>query len=251
MAGAVGRVMNVERARLILGVCALRGAAGQRDPVLGCREGRQVRLLVTDDGPTSSHSGLRRSARSPRRPLRTSTEAWTGSTWSTWRFPRRTRPQRAAFNRKSDTRCVHAPLFAITSAADRIAVGSLRTYRLAYRLSRRPDALLRHRPLIHRTRFSVALGHGWRPSIEVEVTRIRSPSKGIHVKTAPNIPISSLRADLDGRVIAPDDPRYDDARAVVGVGHGGLLEIDATRRYVRGLPTAILSAADVIVKSDA
>jgi FAD/FMN-containing dehydrogenase len=34
------------------------------------------------------------------------------------------------------------------------------------------------------------------------------------VKTAPNIPISSLRTDLDGRVIAPDDPGYDDARGV-------------------------------------
>jgi FAD/FMN-containing dehydrogenase len=38
------------------------------------------------------------------------------------------------------------------------------------------------------------------------------------VKTAPNIPISRLRADLDGRVIAPDDPRYDDARGVFFTG---------------------------------
>ena len=36
--------------------------------------------------------------------------------------------------------------------------------------------------------------------------------------TAPDIPISSLRADLDGRVIAPDDPRYDDARGVFFTG---------------------------------
>jgi hypothetical protein len=38
MAGAVGRVMNVERVRRFLGVRAFRGAGGQRDPVLGCRE---------------------------------------------------------------------------------------------------------------------------------------------------------------------------------------------------------------------
>jgi FAD binding domain/Berberine and berberine like len=36
--------------------------------------------------------------------------------------------------------------------------------------------------------------------------------------TAANIPISSLRAELDGRVIAPDDPGYDDARGVFFTG---------------------------------
>jgi FAD/FMN-containing dehydrogenase len=38
------------------------------------------------------------------------------------------------------------------------------------------------------------------------------------VKTATNIPISSLRAALDGRVIAPDNPAYDDARRVFFTG---------------------------------
>ena len=36
--------------------------------------------------------------------------------------------------------------------------------------------------------------------------------------TAPDILIPSLRAGLDGRVIAPDDPRYDDARHVFFTG---------------------------------
>src|SRR5215208_6028459 len=44
------------------------------------------------------------------------------------------------------------------------------------------------------------------------------PAKGMHVKTAPDIPISSLRAELNGRVITPDDPRYDDARGVFFTG---------------------------------
>ena len=38
------------------------------------------------------------------------------------------------------------------------------------------------------------------------------------MKTAPNISISSLRADLDGRMFAPDDPGYDDARGVFFTG---------------------------------
>jgi FAD/FMN-containing dehydrogenase len=38
------------------------------------------------------------------------------------------------------------------------------------------------------------------------------------VKTAPDIPISSLRADLDGRVIGPEDPGYDEARGVFFTG---------------------------------
>jgi FAD/FMN-containing dehydrogenase len=38
------------------------------------------------------------------------------------------------------------------------------------------------------------------------------------VKTAPNTPISTLRADMDGRVIGPDDPGYDDARTVFFAG---------------------------------
>jgi FAD/FMN-containing dehydrogenase len=38
------------------------------------------------------------------------------------------------------------------------------------------------------------------------------------VSTASDSPISSLRADLDGRVIAPDDPGYDDARRVFFTG---------------------------------
>jgi FAD/FMN-containing dehydrogenase len=38
------------------------------------------------------------------------------------------------------------------------------------------------------------------------------------VKTTPDIPISSLRADLNGKVIAPDDPGYDDARGVLFTG---------------------------------
>ena len=52
-----------------------------------------------------------------------------------------------------------------------------------------------------------------------------------HVKTRPDIPISNLRADLNGKVIAPDDPGYDDAR---GVFFSGL-----DRR-----PAAIVRAAD-------
>src|SRR3954468_12646115 len=57
------------------------------------------------------------------------------------------------------------------------------------------------------------------------------PSKGIHVKTTPDIPISSLRADLNGKVIAPDHPRYDDARGVFFAGFD--------RR-----PAAVVRAAD-------
>jgi FAD/FMN-containing dehydrogenase len=38
------------------------------------------------------------------------------------------------------------------------------------------------------------------------------------VKTTPDIPLSSLRADLNGRVIAPDDSRYDEARGVFFTG---------------------------------
>jgi FAD/FMN-containing dehydrogenase len=51
------------------------------------------------------------------------------------------------------------------------------------------------------------------------------------VKTTPDIPISDLRADLNGKVIAPDDPRYDDARRVFFTGFD--------RR-----PVAIVRAAD-------
>jgi FAD/FMN-containing dehydrogenase len=38
------------------------------------------------------------------------------------------------------------------------------------------------------------------------------------MKTAPDVPLSSLRADLGGTVIAPDDPGYDDARGVFFTG---------------------------------
>jgi FAD/FMN-containing dehydrogenase len=38
------------------------------------------------------------------------------------------------------------------------------------------------------------------------------------VKTTPDIPISDLRADLNGKVIAPNDPGYDDARGVFFTG---------------------------------
>src|SRR6266516_4450696 len=47
----------------------------------------------------------------------------------------------------------------------------------------------------------------------------------------PDIPIADLRADLNGGVIAPDDPRYDDARGVFFTGFD--------RR-----PAAIVRAAD-------
>jgi FAD/FMN-containing dehydrogenase len=51
------------------------------------------------------------------------------------------------------------------------------------------------------------------------------------VKTTPDIPISDLRADLNGSVIAPDDPGYHDARGVFFTGFD--------RR-----PAAIVRAAD-------
>jgi FAD/FMN-containing dehydrogenase len=51
------------------------------------------------------------------------------------------------------------------------------------------------------------------------------------VKTRPDIPISSLRADLNGKVIAPDDAGYDDARGVFFTGYD--------RR-----PAAVVRAAD-------
>ena len=38
------------------------------------------------------------------------------------------------------------------------------------------------------------------------------------MKTRPDIPISNLRADLNGKVIAPDDSGYDDARGVFFTG---------------------------------
>jgi FAD/FMN-containing dehydrogenase len=38
------------------------------------------------------------------------------------------------------------------------------------------------------------------------------------VKTTPDLPIADLRADLNGGVIAPDDPGYDDARSVFFTG---------------------------------
>src|SRR5215207_8566283 len=46
------------------------------------------------------------------------------------------------------------------------------------------------------------------------------------------IPISDLRADLNGKVIAPEDPGYDDARGVFFTGFD--------RR-----PTAVVRVADV------
>jgi FAD/FMN-containing dehydrogenase len=51
------------------------------------------------------------------------------------------------------------------------------------------------------------------------------------MKTALDIPISDLRADLNGTLIAPDEPEYDDARAVFFTGFD--------RR-----PAAIVRAAD-------
>jgi FAD/FMN-containing dehydrogenase len=51
------------------------------------------------------------------------------------------------------------------------------------------------------------------------------------VKTTPDVPISNLRADLNGRVIAPDDLGYDDARRVFFTGFD--------RR-----PTAVVRVAD-------
>jgi FAD/FMN-containing dehydrogenase len=51
------------------------------------------------------------------------------------------------------------------------------------------------------------------------------------VKSAPDVPIASLRADLDRKVIAPDDPGYDDARGVFFTGFD--------RR-----PAAVVRAAD-------
>ena len=38
------------------------------------------------------------------------------------------------------------------------------------------------------------------------------------MKTTADVPISDLRADLDGKVITPGDPRYDDARGVFFTG---------------------------------
>lgn len=38
------------------------------------------------------------------------------------------------------------------------------------------------------------------------------------MKTTPDISIPTLRAELDGSVIAPDDSRYDDARSVFFTG---------------------------------
>ena len=38
------------------------------------------------------------------------------------------------------------------------------------------------------------------------------------MKTTPDIPISDLRASLNGNVIAPTDPGYDDARRVFFTG---------------------------------
>jgi FAD binding domain len=47
---------------------------------------------------------------------------------------------------------------------------------------------------------------------------ICDPSKGGHVKSGPEIPISRLRTRLNGNVIAPDDPDYDYARRVFFTG---------------------------------
>jgi hypothetical protein len=130
MAGAVGRVMNVERMRLFLGVRAFRGAGGDSAiPFLDVARGRSSRCTSRTTAVTSSHSGLRRAARSPRRLLRTSTEGLERLDMDDVALSPADEAQGAAFNRKGDTRFVHAPRFAITSAADRIAVGSLRTYR--------------------------------------------------------------------------------------------------------------------------
>jgi FAD/FMN-containing dehydrogenase len=43
-------------------------------------------------------------------------------------------------------------------------------------------------------------------------------TRGVQVKTTADVPISDLRADLDGKVITPGDPRYDDARGVFFTG---------------------------------
>jgi hypothetical protein len=37
------------------------------------------------------------------------------------------------------------------------------------------------------------------------------------VQTTPHIPISDIRAHLNGKVIVSDDPRYDDARTDGGI----------------------------------
>src|SRR6185312_5792193 len=49
-------------------------------------------------------------------------------------------------------------------------------------------------------------------------SRTRCPGKGVRMNPTPDIPISSLRASLNGSVIAPDDPGYDDARRVFFTG---------------------------------
>jgi hypothetical protein len=42
------------------------------------------------------------------------------------------------------------------------------------------------------------------------------------VKTSPDIPVTDMRAELNGNVIALDDPAYDDARGAVQAPRRGL-----------------------------
>jgi FAD/FMN-containing dehydrogenase len=73
------------------------------------------------------------------------------------------------------------------------------------------------------------------------------------VKTAPDIPISSLRADLDGRVIAPDDPRYDDARGVFFTGFdrrpAAVVRVADTSDVSRVVDLARETGAELAVRS--
>jgi hypothetical protein len=54
------------------------------------------------------------------------------------------------------------------------------------------------------------------------------------MKTTPDIPISDLRADLNGNVIAPDDPGYDHAPAA----YVGFLGDDGEQGVRRAYPPA-------------
>src|SRR5919204_4034022 len=42
--------------------------------------------------------------------------------------------------------------------------------------------------------------------------------EGVHVSEGIDIPIADLRGDLNGKVVGPDDPGYDDARHVFFTG---------------------------------
>jgi hypothetical protein len=73
------------------------------------------------------------------------------------------------------------------------------------------------------------------------------------VQTAPHIPVSDIRAELNGGVIAADDPRYDDARSVFFTGFdrrpAAVVRVTDAADVARVVTLARDSGAELAVRS--